>query len=285
MYPHSSYCLPCSLGDSHNSQIVGLRLLTKIENKGKGLGIHEKSMVELVKVKVKPLFERLENGEGEFSHAMDANNCLKEEPSQEKSKEGNKTSSSRNGDTCKMSKRRENTYYSRNACTKGAHEWYKKPSTLNVSFDFKKVGNVKSLWFRKTCIFCGLNNHSVAKSWKMMALYRKIKSTSKETMHQDSSPKKKKEKGKKDWILKMLYAYCKQGRHQGSHCWKLHLELRPKKETKKIVVDSLLVNTGQMKRLIYVRKNSSLMSVKVGKQGDSKHENDVVSCMPNHHVP
>ena len=33
-----------------------------------------------------------------------------------------------------------------------------------------------------------------------------------------------------------------------------------------------------------MRKNSSLMSVNLGKHGDLKHENDVVASMPNHHV-
>ena len=47
--PHS-YSLPCSLGDSQKqSQTVGLRQLTKKGYQGKGLGIHEQGMVELVK--------------------------------------------------------------------------------------------------------------------------------------------------------------------------------------------------------------------------------------------
>ena len=76
--PHSYYSLPCFLGDSHKqSQNDGLRLLTKIDNKGKGLRVHEQSMVEPVKVKARPLDARLGVGEGECSHAVDANNSLK----------------------------------------------------------------------------------------------------------------------------------------------------------------------------------------------------------------
>ena len=67
-------------------------------------------------------------------------------------------------------------------------------------------------------------------------------------------------------MLKIPFSYCNKGGHQEANYWKLHPELCPKKDKKKIVVDCMLVNTGQMKRLIYVRKNSSLVSKKVGKQ-------------------
>ena len=75
-------------------------------------------------------------------------------------------------------------------------------------------------------------------------------------MHQESSLNQKKEKRKKEWMLKTPFSYYKNAGHQEANYWKLHPELCPKKDKKKIVVDSMLVNTGKMKRIIYVRKNA-----------------------------
>ncbi|XP_059078240.1 G-type lectin S-receptor-like serine/threonine-protein kinase At2g19130 [Cryptomeria japonica] len=66
--PHYSHSLPCSLGDSQKQyQSVGLRLLTKMGYKGKGLGIHGQCMVEPVKVEARTRYARLGYGEGELS--------------------------------------------------------------------------------------------------------------------------------------------------------------------------------------------------------------------------
>ena len=43
-----------------------------MDNKGKGLGVHEQRMVEPMKVKDRPFDARLGIGQGECSHAMDA---------------------------------------------------------------------------------------------------------------------------------------------------------------------------------------------------------------------
>ncbi|GLJ28915.1 hypothetical protein SUGI_0570300 [Cryptomeria japonica] len=191
--PHSSHCLLFSLGDSQEqSQCVGLRLLTKMGYKGKGLEIYGQGMVELVKVEARPCYAGLGYGEGECSKAVDANNSPKEEPSQEQYERRNGTSPSGGGDTCKMFKRRTNTGSSQHACTKGDHQRYNKLDYSNVPFDYKKVDNIESLWFGKPCTFCGLNNHSVSKCWKRMALYRKVKLNRKGTQHKYPSPNQRK---------------------------------------------------------------------------------------------
>ncbi|XP_059067756.1 uncharacterized protein LOC131858518 [Cryptomeria japonica] len=77
--PHSSHSLPFSLGHSQKKSLsVGLRLLTKMGYKGKGIGIHGHGMVEPVKVEARPRYARLGYGEGEYSKALDAKNSLKE---------------------------------------------------------------------------------------------------------------------------------------------------------------------------------------------------------------
>ncbi|GLJ32937.1 hypothetical protein SUGI_0663440 [Cryptomeria japonica] len=77
--PHYSHSLPCSLGDSQKQyQSVGLRLLTKMGYKGKGLGIHGQCMVEPVKVEARTRYARLGYGEGELSKVVDTKNSLKE---------------------------------------------------------------------------------------------------------------------------------------------------------------------------------------------------------------
>jgi hypothetical protein len=55
-------------------------------------------------------------------------------------------------------------------------------------------------------------------------------STRKETRHKDSTPQWKKEKGKQVWMSKNHCTYCNKGGHQKAKCWKLNLELRPKKD-------------------------------------------------------
>jgi hypothetical protein len=67
------------------------------------------------------------------------------------------------------------------ACTRDNQARYKKSHYSNVPFDYKQIGNVKqSLWHRKPCTFCGMNNHDVAKCWKIMSLYMKVMATRKE---------------------------------------------------------------------------------------------------------
>ncbi|GLJ32918.1 hypothetical protein SUGI_0663080 [Cryptomeria japonica] len=161
--PHYSHSLPCSLGDSHKqSQSAGLRLLTKMGYKGKGLGIHGQCIVEPVKVEARTCYARLGYGEGEFSKAVDANNSLKEEQSQAQSERGNGTSPLGNGDTCKMSKRRMDIDSSQHACTKGDHQRAKKKAHVCEKSLFAHVckgGKEGDLKHKNEVVSCKPNYH------------------------------------------------------------------------------------------------------------------------------
>jgi hypothetical protein len=77
----------------------------------------------------------------------------------------------------------------RQACTRDHQTRYKKSHYSNIPFDYKEIGNdQQSLWHRKPCMFCGMNNHVVSKCWKRMALYRKVMATRKKPRHEDLSP-------------------------------------------------------------------------------------------------
>jgi hypothetical protein len=65
-------------------------------------------------------------------------------------------------------------------------------------------------------------------------LYRKFISTRKETKHKDSTPQRKKEKGKQVRMPKNHCTYCNRGGHQKDKYWKLNPELHPNKD-KRIV--------------------------------------------------
>jgi hypothetical protein len=119
----------------------------------------------------------------------------------------------------------------RQACTRDNQARYKKSHYSNVPFDYKEIGNdQQSLWHRKPCTFCGMNNHVVSKCWKRMALYRKVMETRKKPRHEDPSPHGKKNKGMKTWIKKNHCTHCNKGGHQEATCWTLHPELCPKKD-------------------------------------------------------
>jgi hypothetical protein len=55
-------------------------------------------------------------------------------------------------------------------------------------------------------------------------------STRKETREKYPTPQWNKEKGKQVWMPKTHCTYCNRGGHQKANCWKLNLELHPKKE-------------------------------------------------------
>jgi hypothetical protein len=55
-------------------------------------------------------------------------------------------------------------------------------------------------------------------------------STRKETRHKDSTPQRKKEKGKHVWMPKNQCTFCNRSGHQKANCWKLNPELHPKKD-------------------------------------------------------
>ena len=77
----------------------------------------------------------------------------------------------------------------RQTYTRDNQERYKKSHYSNVPFDYKQIDNVKqSLWHRKPCTFCGLNNHVATKCWKRMDLYMKVIETRKKPKHEDPTP-------------------------------------------------------------------------------------------------
>ena len=44
-----------------------------------------------------------------------------------------------------------------------------------VSFDYDKHGKSShKIWRKFTCSFCGLNNHTVSRCWKRIAIHRKL---------------------------------------------------------------------------------------------------------------
>jgi hypothetical protein len=55
-------------------------------------------------------------------------------------------------------------------------------------------------------------------------------STRKETRHKGSIPQRKKEKGKPVWMPKTHCTFCNKSGHQKASCWKLNLELHPRKD-------------------------------------------------------
>jgi hypothetical protein len=61
-------------------------------------------------------------------------------------------------------------------------------------------------------------------------MYRKSMSARKENRHKDSTPQWNKEKGKQVWMSKTHCTFCNRGGHQKANCWKLNLELCPRKE-------------------------------------------------------
>jgi hypothetical protein len=54
-------------------------------------------------------------------------------------------------------------------------------------------------------------------------------STRKEKRRKGSSPQRKKEKVKQVWMRKTCCTFCSKSGHQKTSCWKLNLELRPRK--------------------------------------------------------
>ena len=98
-------------------------------------------------------------------------------------------------------------------------------------FDYKKHNHViQNLWNMYPCTFCHSPKHCVMKCWKRQYLYRKFMSTRKETRHKDSTPQRKKEKGKQVWMPKTHCTYCNRGGHQKANCWKLNPKLCPNKD-------------------------------------------------------
>jgi hypothetical protein len=100
---------------------------------------------------------------------------------------------------------------------------YKKSQYSNVPFVYKQIDNVKqSIWHKKPCTFCGMNNHVVAECWKRMAFYRKVMTTRRKPRYEDPSPHGKKNKGMKTFIKKKHCTHCNKGGHQEATCWTLH---------------------------------------------------------------
>jgi hypothetical protein len=77
-----------------------------------------------------------------------------------------------------------------------------------------------------------MNNHAIAKCWKIMSFYRKVMETRKNPRHEDPSSHEERSKGKKTWKRKNHCTHCNKVGHQEATCWTLHPELRSKKRKK-----------------------------------------------------
>jgi hypothetical protein len=210
---------------------VGLRILTKMGyEKGKGLGCRGQGIVNPIEVEERPRYlglgyERGDLGESskmgsKTSEASKASNGQLK-TLQEHFTKGNGAPLQDYGSECKSSPKKSEDQHGR----------YNGHVFVNSPFDYNKHNQVnRNLWKLYPCAYCRSPKHCVAKCWKRQTLYRKPMSSKKETRRKGSSPQWKKEKVKQVWMPKTHCTFCNKSGHQKASCWKLNLELRPRKD-------------------------------------------------------
>ena len=163
------------------TQGIGSKLLTKMGYDGNGLGLNAQGMMNPIQVVGIPHYVGLGYGKaevGEWSKIVEAREASREESKPLVLEERPLKCWKSIMKECKSSSDRDE-HSKRGVKVVSPHETFIKDKTTgynkhkysNVIFNYEKNSHVmKNLWYAYPCTFCGLNNHYVAKCWKIKSL-------------------------------------------------------------------------------------------------------------------
>ena len=196
---------------------TGMRLLTKMGYRGGGLGIRGQGITEPLEVVQRPRYAGLGYIDEGCSKDIKGKQIMMNSPRKRNDRD---TSPSFHG-SARCSEGTEASSHHHDG-TRDHPRRYTKSHYSRVHFDYKNVDNHgRKIWHRKTCYFCGLNNHVISKCWKRMAAQRRKR-------HEKPSPQQEKKSVKQVWRKKNFCTHCDRSGHQRATCWKLHPEQRRK---------------------------------------------------------